>query len=344
MNKDNFMAMQSVYIIAEIGVNHNGDMRLAKSLILAAKMAGADAVKFQSYKTELLAKKDTPKVTYQKINAKIDESHFDMLKKFELTCENHEYLISYCNQCEIDFISTPYDVESADLLHKLGIKIFKTASADLIDLRLHKFLAKTGKAVIIATGMSNLKEINQAVDIYRGAKNDKITLLHCVSNYPCSDHSVNMRAMNTLRDAFSYPVGYSDHSLGSIAAILSVSMGASVIEKHITLDKGLPGPDHGASSDIIEFTDYVSAIRRAELMLGSPQKKCQPEEEEMAKVSRKSIAFVNSKKNGEILSESDFFFIRPGTGMPANTLDQVLGRRLLKDKKPYDFLKWDDFE
>jgi sialic acid synthase SpsE len=344
MNKDNFLASQSVYIIAEIGVNHNGDMALAQKLILSAKKAGADAVKFQSYKTELLARGDTPKVDYQKSGVNINESHFDMLKKYELTYEDHKCLLSYCDQCEIDFISTPYDIESAKLLNNLGVKIFKTASADLIDIMLHKFLAQTNKAVIIATGMSNLDEITQTVSLYRQVNNNKITLLHCVSNYPCSDHSVNMRAMRTLEQAFQYPIGYSDHSLGSVAAVLSVAMGASVIEKHITLDKELPGPDHAASSDVEEFAEYVAAIRRAEQMLGSPEKKCQPEEEGMARVSRKSIAFANPKVIGDILNESDFSFIRPGTGIQANLLESVVGRRLLKNKKSHDFLEWSDFD
>ena len=274
METNNFFKnLTQCFIIAEIGVNHNGDITLAKEMIDAAKESGADAVKFQTFSAETLASEDTPKVNYQENTTSKSETHFEMLKKLELSKDSHFELINYCNDLNIKFLSTPYDIESAKFLSEIGVDMYKTSSADLIDLPLQKFLAFTGKPVIVATGMATLGEIEYVTNIFQNASNENIVLLHCVSNYPCSDASINLRAMNTLGTAFQVPVGFSDHSEGTLAASLSIAFGAKVIEKHFTLDKSLLGPDHRASSTPEEFFKLVRKVRQSEAILGSPKKK-----------------------------------------------------------------------
>ena len=234
----NLRKTEPCYIIAEIGVNHGGDVSLAKEMIRAAKDSGADAVKFQTFTADALVSINTPKVKYQETTTDVNESHYDMIKALEFKRDDHLPVIEFCQSLNIDFISTPYDVDSADFLNSIGVTIFKTASADIVDLDLHNYLAKLNKRVIIATGMSTLGEIEDAVKIYQAHNTlDKVTLLHCVSNYPCQHKSLNIRSMQTLANAFGADVGFSDHSIGSIGAIVSVSLGATVIEKHFTLDK-----------------------------------------------------------------------------------------------------------
>ena len=289
-----------VFIIAEAGVNHNGSLGLAIQLVDAAAKAGADAVKFQTFDAASLALPNTRKVAYQLETTPADESHFQMLKQLELSKDDHQRLFEHCAKRKIEFISTPYDINSADFLNKLGVQKFKTASADIVDLPLHSFLSGTGKDVIVATGMATLGEIEEVLGLY--ANKSKISLLHCVSNYPCSTESLNLRAMVTLRNAFNVEVGFSDHSVGSLASTLSVALGGRVIEKHFTLDKSLPGPDHKASCEFAEFAELVGSIRATELALGDPSKRCQPEEAEMASVSRKSIVLNTDVKKGEELT------------------------------------------
>ncbi|MDB9340923.1 N-acetylneuraminate synthase family protein [Nodularia spumigena CS-589/07] len=260
-----FCDVSRAYLIAEIGVNHNGDVDLAKQMIDAAKKAGADAVKFQTFSADSLVSLETPKVNYQKNTTSPDETHYDMIRRLELDHQAHYELFNYCTEKSIDFLSTPYDVDSAQFLLKLGVKLFKTASADIVDLPLQRYIASTGNPTIVATGMAGLGEIEQVVDLYEEVGNPNLVLLHCVSNYPCSDQSLNLRAMNTLAQAFSLPVGFSDHSEGFLAAVIAVSMGAKVIEKHFTLDKAMSGPDHRASSTPEEFAQLVQNVRRAEV-------------------------------------------------------------------------------
>lgn len=222
------------FIIAEIGVNHNGDMQLARKMIEEAKRAGADAVKFQTYSADKLVSPGTPKVPYQKSNTLKQESHYEMIKRLELPYQEHAPLKSYCDQMGIVFLSTPYDIESAIFLFNLGIDFFKTASADLIDLPLHSYIASTKKPVLISVGMATLGEIEKVIGIYRDNASKHLALLHCVSNYPCTDASLNMRVINTLQQTFQLPVGYSDHSVGYEASILAVSLGG-VLSKSTSL-------------------------------------------------------------------------------------------------------------
>ena len=342
MGGNHFARLTQAYVIAEIGVNHNGDLKLAREMVLAAKIAGANAVKFQTFTAEALVSVGTPKVKYQEDTTSSTETHYEMIQKLELSKSAHRILFDFCTETGIDFLSTPYDVNSAKFLLELGVKMFKTASADLVDLPLQRYLASTGKPVIVATGMAGLGDVEQVVDLFEATGNPNLILLHCVSNYPCSDSSLNMRAMNTLAHAFGLPVGYSDHSEGFLAAVISLSMGAKVIEKHFTIDKNLPGPDHKASSTPDEFAELVRNVRRAELMLGSNRKSCQPEELQMAEVSRKSIVVAKDISAGEIIKLSDLTLKRPGNGMSANFIPKVVGSYARTNLNANHLLNWND--
>ena len=339
-----FSALQQSFIIAEIGVNHNGNIALAKKLVEAAKKAGADAVKFQTFKAATLVSPGTPKVHYQLNTSSVDETHYEMLKRLELSKQAHLDLAAYCQVLEIDFISTPYDIQSAGFLAEIGVRFFKTASADLVDLPLQRFIAATGKPAIIATGMATLGEVERVVNIYLEEGNSNVVLLHAVSNYPCSDESLNLRVMYTLAKAFSLPVGFSDHSEGYLGAVLSIAMGAKVIEKHFTLDKSMAGPDHKASSTPLEFAELVRNVRRAEQMLGSARKICQPEERQMAMVSRKSLTLTRDMQAGEALTDVDIQLMRPGTGVGASFMPRFVGQQVRIKLNAGHQLRWSDIE
>jgi N,N'-diacetyllegionaminate synthase len=336
--------LNHVFIVAEIGVNHNGSVELAKKMIYAAKAAGADAVKFQTFTAETLVSEGTPKVNYQKRTTGEAESHFEMIKNLELPRGDHYPIIDYCRSQDIQFISTPYDIESAKFLHGIGIEVFKTASADIVDLPLHQFLSSTGKTVIISTGMALLSEIREVLNLYKSAENQNVILLHCVSNYPCKFASLNLRVLHTLADEFGFPVGYSDHAEGAYPAVAAVAMGAKVVEKHFTLDKSLDGPDHKASSTPDEFREMVDAVRICELSLGSAVKTVQSEEEQMRLVSRKSIFVSRDIKEGSRLQPEDLTLKRPGVGLYARFLPDVLGKIAKCDLKEGNILSRDDFE
>jgi len=313
-----------VKIIAEIGVNHSGDVDLAKKMIDEAQKSGADAVKFQTFTAEKLVSEFTPKVKYQESTTLETESHYEMIKSLEFTYEDHFPVVEYCKKKNIEFISTPYDIESAKFLVSIGVSTFKTASADIVDISLQTFIAKNAGHAIVSTGMATLGEIEKVVAIYR-TFNCPLTLLHCVSNYPCSYDSLNLRVMHTLKSAFQCDVGYSDHAIGAIPAVSAVAMGATVIEKHFTLDKKMDGPDHKASSEPEEFKELVDAIRIAECALGSPIKEVQAEEVQMREVSRKSLFFKKNTKKGEVLTAEHFVLKRPGDGLFESELEKVVG-------------------
>ncbi len=334
---------EKCFIIAEIGVNHGGSVDLAFKMIDEAKKCGADAVKFQTFKAETLVGTNAPKVKYQKATTDVNETHFDMIKSLEFKYEDHEPVINYCKTKKIEFISTPYDVESAFFLNDLGVKIFKTASADIVDLPLHEFLAATRKRVIISTGMATLGEIEDVLSIYQREDISKVSLLHCVSNYPCSYESLNLNVLRTLVEVFNLPVGFSDHSIGPFPAAAAVALGAAIIEKHFTLDKEMAGPDHKASSTPDEFKILVNAIRIAEESLGSKVKKVQAEELEMRNISRKSIFLNKNIAEGNIINKSDLTLKRPGSGIYANLLPQIIGRKASRDLLENEMLVFGDF-
>ena len=343
--RDNFFSkLQKTYLIAEIGVNHNGRIDLAKEMILEAKESGADAVKFQTFSADTLVANGTPKVEYQKETTDSSETHYEMLKKLELSKDSHIDLFNFCKKNDIDFLSTPYDIDSAKFLDKLGVKIFKTASADIIDYQLQSYIASTNKPSIIASGMASIDEISNVINIYKENNNSNCIILHCVSNYPCSDESLNMKSINMIAKNFLCPIGYSDHSIGNLAAIVAVSYGAKVIEKHFTLDKSLPGPDHKASSTPTEFKSLVNDIRRTELVLGSEIKKIQTEEKQMSLVSRKSIFIKNQRKKGDKLDMDDLLFMRPGDGILADKVELVIGKVIKNNLEPNHKITWDDLE
>lgn len=317
------------YVIAEIGVNHNGSLDLAKRLILDAKEAGADGAKFQTFNAAALVSHGTPRVKYQIKSDQRQISHFEMLRQLELSPQAHVILKSYCDEIGIDFLSTPYDERAVNLLVQLGVKFIKTASADLIDIRIHSAISKYKIPAVISVGMATIEEISRTLDIYRGLDKSNIVLMHCTSNYPATNSSLNLHVIPNLRSTFGTLVGYSDHSQSEIVAPLAVGLGASVVERHITLDKSMVGPDHLASFTKVEFRKMVQQIREAEEVLGSGTKEIQDEEREMRRISRKSITISRRLEAGHIIREGDLVLKRPGTGISPFELPTLIGKRTL---------------
>jgi len=325
----------SVFIIAEAGVNHNGSVDLAKQLIDVAVDSGADAVKFQTFKAENLVSKNTQKADYQKQTTDASESQFDMLKKLELDVETHKKLIAYCQEKDIMFLSTPFDHDSIDMLNDLGLEIFKIPSGEITNLPYLRHIGSLSKKVVLSTGMSNLKEVGDALSILinAGTLKDNITVLHANTMYPTPMEDVNLNAMLTIQKEFSVDIGYSDHTLGIEVDIAAVAMGASCIEKHFTLDKTMNGPDHKASLEPEELKAMVGAIRNIEKALGSSEKKLSLSESENIKIVRKSIVASQDIKNGELLTEKNITVKRPGNGINPMMWDNIIGTVATKDYK-----------
>jgi len=320
------------FIIAEAGVNHNGSVELAKKLIDAAKDAGADAVKFQTFKAESVVVKDAQKAEYQKETTG-EGSQYDMIKKLELTEEDFRELADYAEKKDIMFLSSPFDKDSIDLLNELDVPAFKVGSGEITNFPLLRYIAKKGKPIILSTGMSTLGEIEEALDVIRSEGVEDIILLHCVSNYPARIEDVNLRAIETLKQAFKLPVGFSDHTLGITAPIAAVALGACVIEKHFTLDRNLPGPDHKASLEPDELKEMVKAIREVEKALGDGIKRPTKEEEEIKKVARRSIVAKVDIPEGAIVTEDMLDVKRPGTGIEPRYIDMIIGKKAKEDIK-----------
>ena len=321
-----------VFIIAEAGCNHNGDSNLAKQLIDVAVEAGADAVKFQTFITDALLTQQAGKADYQKRNTgNAKESQSAMLKKLELSFDNFKTLKAYCKRKDIVFLSTPFDYRSVDFLDELEIPAFKIASGEITNLPFLSYIASKRKPVILSTGMSTLGEVEKAEAALRQTHNTKLVLLHCTSEYPAPAENVNLRAMNTLHHRFNVPVGLSDHTLGDAIALAAVALGASILEKHFTLDKSYPGPDHRASLEPHELKALVKDIRRVEKALGNGVKNPSPSEAETRLFARKSIVTATPIKKGQVLTESNLTVKRPGTGVSPLQWDQVVGRTALRD-------------
>lgn len=332
--------MEKVVIIAEAGVNHNGDMERAKQLIDAAKDAGADFVKFQTFKTELSVSKNAKKAEYQMQNSddKV-ESQFDMLKKLELSEETHHELIEYCKKKDIKFFSTGFDAVSLRFLKSLGLKVAKIPSGELVNLPYLRTVAKNFPHIILSTGMGNMDEIKAAYDVLieNGTEHDNITILHCNTQYPTPMEDVNLKAMNAIGEELGVKVGYSDHTLGIEVPIAAVALGATVIEKHFTLDRNLPGPDHRASLEPAELKAMVSAIRNVEKAIsGSGIKEPSPSESKNREIVRKSIVAAKEIKKGEILTEENLTIKRPGGGISPMQWDEIVGRQAEKNYNPDD--------
>lgn len=334
-------AGQPCFIIAEAGVNHNGDTELAKRLVDVAVRAGANAVKFQTFKAERLVARDVPKADYQKETTDPFESQFAMLKKLELSPEAHRELQTYCRNCGILFLSTPFDEESADFLESLDVPVFKIGSGEITNLPLLEYVAKKGKPIILSTGMSYLSEVDEAVRVIRSAGNDQIVLLHCVSNYPADSADANLRAMQTMAAAFGLTVGYSDHTLGIEVAIAAAALGASVIEKHLTLDRSLPGPDHRTSLPPDEFAAMIRGIRKIEIALGDGHKRPVALEQDLRGIARRSLVAACDIPAGVRIERRMVTAKRPGIGLTPHLLVWVVGRKARRPISSGELFDWE---
>lgn len=322
--------MKKVTIIAEAGVNHNGDRNLAKDMIDVAAEAGCDIVKFQTFRSEDVASRYAPKALYQETRTEKNESQLDMLRKLELTMDDHVFLVDHCTKRKVEFLSTPFDLMSVELLSKLGMQTFKLPSCDLTHLPYLKKIGELNKKIILSTGMATLGEIENALEILvdAGTSRENISLLHCHSNYPTKMHEVNLLAMQTMQHAFKLQVGFSDHTEGVEVAIAAVALGASIIEKHFTLDKDMQGPDHKASLNPSELQAMVRYIRNIEQAMGDGIKKPTTIELENRKTMRKSVHFMRDLEKGVVISEKDLIMKRPGGGVSPMLMDLVIGREL----------------
>ena len=333
-----------VFIIAEAGVNHNGRLDLAYQLIDVAKDAGADAVKFQTFKAENVVSKLADKAEYQKKTTGPNESQFEMIKKLEISFDDFIKLKKYCDKKEIIFLSTPFDHHSIDFLYDL-IDIYKIPSGEIINHPYLKHIAAKNKPIIMSTGMANLGEVEEAINTILSVNSKaNISLLHCTTNYPAPYEEVNLKAMQTLAVAFKLPVGYSDHTLGIEVPVAAVAMGARIIEKHFTLDKKLLGPDHKASLEPGELKEMIKAIRNIEKTLGDGIKKPNKSEIEIIKVARRSLVATRDIRVGEIIKESDIIIKRPGTGIPPKFKEIVIGMRIINDIRQDEPFEWENFK
>ena len=319
------------FIIAEAGVNHNGDINIAKELVDQAVFAGVDAIKFQTFKAEKLVTGYADMAEYQKHNIGHVSSQFNMLKKLELSYENFIEIQKYCKHKEIMFLSTPFDFESADFLSSIGMEAFKISSGDLTNIPFLEHIARFNKPIILSSGMATLAEIEQATNVINFLGNKEVAVLHCTSNYPAKLQNVNLNAMNTIKNAFKVVSGYSDHTEGITIPIAATAMGANIIEKHFTIDKSMEGPDHKASLCPLELKEMVKAIRNVEMALGTGIKRYNSSEVDTMKAARKSIVASRYIKAGEIINLADLDYKRPGTGLSPRFYRDIVGKKTNKD-------------
>ena len=321
------------FLIAEIGVNHNGSIATAKALIDKALEANVDAVKFQTFSADRLVTKDAPQAIYQKENTKSNQTQYQLLKRLELTQADYRELKAYCQQLGILFLSSPFDEMAADLLDELGVEAFKIPSGEITNLPFLEYVARKNKPIILSTGMATLEEIKEAVEVVENAGGKEIILLQCTSTYPAKPKDTNLRVMDTIRSVFNYPVGFSDHTLGCEIAIASVAMGADVIEKHFTLDKNMEGPDQRASIEPRELQYLVKSIRKIEAAFGTGKKTPTIEENEIAKLVRKSIFAKEDIGANEEITQDKLEIKRPGNGLPPASLSLIIGKKAKKEIK-----------
>lgn len=337
--------MSKVIIIAEAGVNHNGDINLAMRLIEEAARAGADYVKFQTFKAQNLVAINAPKADYQKAATSLSsaESQLEMLQKLELSLNDHIKLIKHCQLNNIRFLSTGFDLESLDMLNKLGMDFFKIPSGEITNLPLLEKIAGFNKPVVLSTGMSTLQEIGSAIQVLinKGVNKEELTVLHCTTEYPAPFDEVNLNAMLTIRDTFGVNPGYSDHTPGIEIPVAAVAMGAKIIEKHFTMDRSLPGPDHKASLEPDELTEMVKMIRNVEKALGNGLKEPSASERKNIIIARKSIHILSDLPKGHIIDASDLIMMRPGDGISPMLLKNVIGMKLNVDIKAGSKLNWE---
>ena len=329
-----------VLIIAEAGVNHNGSISIAKKLVDSAKSSGADVIKFQFFKANDLVVPSAEKADYQIDRNKFNQSQLEMLKELEMSFENQKILKKYCDSVNIEFLSSAFDLESLNLLSKLNLKRYKIPSGEITNLPYLRDVASKQKEIILSTGMSNLDEINHALKELNkaGTPLNKITVLHCTTEYPAPLDEVNLKAMNTIKEKFNVNVGYSDHTLGIEVSLAAVALGASVIEKHLTLDKNLDGPDHKASLEPEEFNLMVQGIRNISIALGNYEKKITRSELKNLDIARKSIVAKKDIKKGELFTKENLCSKRPGTGISPMMWDEIIGTRSKRNFKINDLI------
>ena len=325
--------MNKTLIIAEAGVNHNGSIELARQLVDAAVAAGVDYVKFQTFKAEKIASRNATKASYQQKTTNANESQLAMLKKLELSKEDHLSLIEYCSKKNIQFLSTPFDLESIDLLRELGIRLGKIPSGEITNLPYLRKMAKTFPQLILSTGMATMKEIEEALNVLlnTGANKNSIVILHCNTEYPTPFEDVNLLAMPSIGKKFGVSFGYSDHTKGIEVPIAAIALGAVVIEKHFTLDRNMEGPDHKASLEPQELIEMVNSIRNIEKAVGSSVKEPSPSELKNITIARKSIVAATNINKGEIFTEGNLTVKRPGSGISPMQWDAVLGKKASRD-------------
>jgi N,N'-diacetyllegionaminate synthase len=337
-------ASQPTFIIAEAGVNHDGSIDTALSLVAEAGRAGADCIKFQTFQAKKLLTRTAAKAEYQKQATSDDESQYEMIRKLELSEADHRVLIERCRESGIEFLSSPFDEESADLLESLGVSCFKVPSGEVTNLPFLKHLARKHKPLIVSTGMCILGEVEAALNTIRSVGNDHITLLHCVTEYPAPFGQINLRVMQTLARAFGLPVGYSDHTPGIEVAVAAVALGARVIEKHFTLDKNMKGPDHRASLEPHELKQMIEAIRNVEASLGTGIKTPAACEIANQAIARKSLVAARSIQKGSRLVPTDIAVKRPGHGIQPQDIDKVIGLEINHDLETDEVITWESFK
>lgn len=328
-----YLDLNKIFIIAEAGVNHNGDISIAKKLVDTATQAGVDAIKFQTFITENLVSKDAKKACYQQKSTENQETQFEMLKALELSKDMHLELIAYCEKKNIMFLSTAFDLESIAFLDEMKLPLFKIPSGEITNLPYLKKIGGLGKKIILSTGMSNLEEVEEALKVLRQAGSKDITVLHCNTEYPTPMEDVNLSAMLTLRNVLNVPIGYSDHTLGIEVAIAATALGATVIEKHFTLDKNMEGPDHKASLEPEELQEMVKAIRNIELAIGDGVKQVSLSEERNKQIARKSIVAKTNIARGQTFSEENITAKRSGNGISPMRWDEIIGQIATKNYK-----------
>lgn len=331
----------SVFIIGEAGVNHNGNIEIAKKLVDMAVQCGADAIKFQTFKAEESTGSFAEKAQYQKENDSTQESQLEMIKKLELPFEQFNEIQDYCNEKGIIFISTPDGIESLNYLVNLNVPLIKIGSTEVTNYEFLKQIGETGKAIILSTGMSTLGEVEKAMKVIYSTGNKNFKLMHCTTDYPTAVENVNLRAMVTMREAFKVSVGLSDHTVGFEAAVAAVALGAEFIEKHITLDRNMEGPDHKASMPPEEFEAYVQHIRNTEKLLGNGIKNPTDREKAIMKDVRRSIVAAFDLNKGTIIEKDMLLYKRPGNGIKPEMADIIVGRELKKDLKKDEVMKWE---
>ena len=332
--------MSKTLIIAEAGVNHNGSIDMAKRLIEAAAEAGVDYVKFQTFKSEKLVSRHAAKADYQKANTGGEDSQLKMLQQLELSRDDHFLLIEHCKKCGIKFLSTAFDLESIEFLHSLNLDLWKIPSGEITNLPYLRSIAQKGGRVIMSTGMCDLSDIEAALKVLtsNGTPEENITLLHCNTEYPTPWNDVNLRAMHDIAKRFNVPVGYSDHTRGIEVPIAAVALGATVIEKHFTLDNNLPGPDHKASLEPHQLKAMVDAIRHIECALGSGTKQVSESERKNMAIARKSIVAATEIKKGELFTPQNITVKRPGGGISPMKWDEVIGTTASHDYQPDEMI------